>query len=130
MESTREFIARKNAEFEKMKECEMGIGMKDIGRKGRHQYIREAWSFLPASNLKDHKVFLFERLRWVSNTGRLAYKKSNFGGQQEYRIGYFIVGRIGRAKGRWIWGQFCPIIPIKDLDRLLKKAKKDRVILK
>ena len=104
------------------------IGMKDIGRKGKHGFIREAWTFLPASNLKEHKVFVFERLRKVSGSGEFAYEKNGKIGQRDYRIGYFIVGRIGRAKNKWIWGQFCPLIPVKDLERLMKKAKDDGVL--
>lgn len=47
----------------------------------------------------------------------------------EYRIGYYIVGAIGRAEGSWIWGQFCPLIPSEDLISLIKKAIADEVLL-
>lgn len=123
-ESVEEFIERKENEFKK----EKSIKMKDIGRKGKHVFIREACTFLPQHNLKD-KVFVFERLRKVEFTGKLSYEKFWKKGDIEYRIGYFIVGKIGRAKGRWIWGQFCPMIPQKDLEKLWVKAKKEKVIL-
>lgn len=123
-ETFEEFIKRKNLEFEK----EKNIKMKDIGREGRHIFVREAWTFLPQHNLCD-KVFIFERLRKHEFTGKLSYEKSWKKGEIEYRIGYFIVGKIGRAKGRWIWGQFCPMIPQKDLEPLWNKAKKEGVII-
>lgn len=130
METTKEFIARKNQEFESAKAKKKEISMKDVSRQGKHGFEREAWTFLPASNLKDKKVFVFERLRKVSRSGKHAYKSSLRGlGERDYRIGYFIIGQIGRAKDRWMWGQFCPIIPVRDLKRLLERAKKEGVIL-
>ena len=130
METTKEFIARKKKQFEDFKIKKKVILMKDVGRQGNHGFECEAQTFFPASNLKEKKVFVFERLRKVSRSGKHAYESSHRGlGELEYRIGYFIVGQIGRAKNRWIWGQFCPIIPVKDLERLMKKAKKEKTIL-
>jgi len=123
-ESAKEFIKRKNKEFEEKKL----IPMKDIGREGKVYLKREAWTFLPQSNLSD-KVFIIERLRKEKFTGKLSYKKSWSKGDVEYRIGYFIVGKIRRAKDRWIWGQFCPMIPRKDFLKLIKKAEKEKTII-
>ena len=50
-------------------------------------------------------------------------------GDIEYRIGYYIVGKNGRLKDRWAWGQFCPLIPIEDFEKLISKARKEGVIL-
>ncbi len=49
-------------------------------------------------------------------------------GIKEIRIGYYIIGKRGRAKGRWTWGQFCPLFPKKDLIKLIKMAKKEKII--
>lgn len=125
IESAHDFIKRKNLQFQKEREL---IGMKDIGRKGKIFLKREAWTFFPQSNLKD-KVFIFERLKKENHSGKLAYKKSWNRGDIEYRLGYFIRGKIGRANGKWIWGQFCPMIPKNDLGKLLKKAKKEKTII-
>ena len=103
------------------------IGMKDIGRKGRHLFVREAWTFMQQHNLSE-KVFVIERLRKIKYHGRLAHRSMFREGDIEYRIGYFIVGRIGNRKGRWTWGQFCPLIPARDLKKLLKKAKREMTI--
>lgn len=124
-ESVANFIKRKNIQFRKENSL---IPMKDIGRKGRFYFIREAWTFLPQGNLKNDKVFILERLRKEKFSGNLAYGRTWKKGDIEYRLGYFIVGKIGRAKGRWIWGQFCPLIPAKDFFKLITKAKKEETI--
>ena len=123
-ESVQDFIKRKNVYFKKNRI----IKVKDIGRKGNHFFFREAWTFLPQSNL-DEKVFIIERLRKENYEGHLARQKQWKKGDIEYRIGYYIVGRIGRVKGRWVWGQFCPFIPAEDLKNLLRKAEKEGTIL-
>ena len=123
-ESAKDFIERKNKQFK----ASNTIKVKDIGRQGRHFWIREAWTFMPQSNLAE-KVFVIERLRKESYEGKLTYKKQWKRGEIEYRIGYYIVGRIGRAKGKWVWGQFCPFVPEKDLKKFLKKGKKEKTIL-
>ncbi len=123
-ETIQEFIKRKNEQFKK----EKIIKVKDIGREGKHVWIREAWTFMPQSNL-DEKVFVVERLGKESYEGKLIREKLWKKGDIEYRIGYYIVGRIGRAKGKWVWGQFCPMIPARDLEKLLEKAKKEKTII-
>ena len=118
-----EFVKKKVEQFKKTSV----INVKDIGRKGRHIFVREAWTFLPQSNLPQ-KVFIIERLRKEDSEGSLAYGNFNKG-QIEYRIGYFIVSQFGKTKGKWLWGQFCPLIPQEDFSRLIDKAKKEGVII-
>ena len=50
-------------------------------------------------------------------------------GYQEYRIGYYIVGKNGNKTNKWTWGQFCPFIPTEDLPKLIEKAKNEGTIL-
>ena len=129
MESCKQFIERKNEQFsEDLNNPKKAICTKDIGRKGRHCFVREAWMFMPQSNLEE-KVFLIERLRKVKIEGLTAHPKATQVGEIEYRIGYFMVGKNGRSNGHWIWGQFCPLIPRKDFARLFEKAKDKGVIL-
>ena len=124
-ETAQDFIKRKKSQFRKEQPL---IKMKDIGRRGEHFFKREKWTFLPQHNLVD-KVFVLERLRKDKTGGRIAHKKSWKKGDIEYRIGYFIKGKIRKAKGRWIWGQFCPLIPSQDFNKLIRKAKREGVIL-
>lgn len=119
---------RKKMQFQKELENLKPVWMKDIGRKGRHAFVREAWTFMPQYNLPE-KVFVIERLRKVKIEGRIVHKLTGRNGDIEYRLGYFIVGKIGFMRGHWAWGQFCPIIPAKDFKKLLAKAKKEKTIL-
>ena len=109
IESVKDFIKRKEKQFSDELKMKNSVGMKDIGRKGRFYLMREAWTFLPQSNLK-HKAFIFERLTHYKKEGKMAFNNWKKG-EIEYRIGYFVVGKIGRAKGKWIWGQFWECIP-------------------
>jgi len=48
--------------------------------------------------------------------------------EKEIRIGYYIIGKKPRAKGRWVWGQYCPFFPKQDLIKLIEKAKKKGIL--
>lgn len=74
-----------------------------------------------------HKVFSIERLRLVAFEGRVDRRHGARIDDLEYRIGYWVVGRIGRSQGRWVWAQFCPMVPAADLRLLWKKASRERV---
>lgn len=124
METYKEFIKRKNTQFKSNKSL---IPMKDIGRKGRFYFIREAWTFMPQCNL-NKKIFIIERLKKEKIVGNIAHKNSNRIGDVEYRVGYYIVGKNGRARDKWVWGQFCPLIPVEDFNKLISKAKKEGTI--
>jgi len=124
METYQEFIKRKNEQFKLGK----AIIMNDIGRNGKVFYTREAWTFMPQSNLPD-KVFLIERLRQTKIEGKISYPNTDKIGRKIYRIGYFIIAKNGRSKGHWVWGQFCPTLPLKDLQKLIHKAKGEKTII-
>lgn len=124
-ETAEEFIARKNKEFENHKT--KTIKIKDIGRKGRHLWIREAWCFMPQASYAE-KVFVIERFRNGGLEGESAFWKPK-ANEIQYRIGYYIVGRIGNKNKKWTWGQYCPFIPKEDLDKLLTLARKNKGIL-
>lgn len=127
MESAQDFIERKNAEFEKIRQKQETIPMKDIGRKGKIHFVREAWFFMPQYNNKE-KVFIIERLRNDKKEGRLAHSGSWKKGEIEYRIGYYIVAKNGNQRNKWAWGQFCPLIPERDFNMLFKRAREKGVV--
>lgn len=120
METAQGFVKRKKSQFEQELDKKKVVSMKDIGRRGKIKFIREKWFFLPASNLSKSKVFVVEKLKKIKFEGKLAYQKSWKEGEIEYRIGYYTIGKIGRAKNKWWWGQSCPIIPAKDLRKIVK----------
>lgn len=101
IESARAFIERKNLEFKKMKP----IIMKDISRNGHHTFYRRYWTFMQQSNLAQ-KVFIIERLERKEILGETGYGKKLAVGDIEYRIGYYIVGKIGTKKTNGLGGNF------------------------
>jgi hypothetical protein len=126
IESADQFMARKSLQWEA--ERARVRRWKDIGRAGTHNWVCEAWTFHPQYNLPE-KVLVIQRIRNVGRTGEHAYAGGAKDGDVEYRFGYWIVGRIGRAAGRWVWGQFSPMIPQADLEALLAKAHAEGTIL-
>lgn len=124
----RAFIRRKQREWETERERQRVAWFKDIGRQGKRGWTREAWTFMPQHNYAE-KVFVIERFRYGGHQGQMAIE----GGPQpdaiEYRFGYFIVGKNGRAAQRWVWGQYTPMIPSADLVPLLMRAVAERTVL-
>jgi hypothetical protein len=45
-------------------------------------------------------------------------------GSEEYRLGYYIIGKKGARKDKWVWGQFCPLLPQEDLEWLVSEARR------
>jgi len=43
-------------------------------------------------------------------------------GVLEYRFCYYIIGKKPSVKGRWVFGQFAPLIPKRDFEAIIKKA--------
>jgi len=123
METAEQFVERKNKAFQNEKNKQ--IKVKDIGRKGKHAWMREDWVFMPQTGYPE-KVFVIERFRRSESQGEVIQK--GVIGDVEYRIGYFIVGKIGSRNGRWTWGQYCPFLPKDDLKKLLQLAKNKGVI--
>jgi hypothetical protein len=113
----------------KKKRIELGktIRMKDIGRKGHHIFECEAFTYLQQHNSLE-KYFIFERLKRIRIDGVKVNAKLKVT-DIEYRISYYIVGKNGTKKGKWTFGQFCPTIPPQDFEKLIKKAKLDKVII-
>ena len=121
-ESAEDFIVRKSATW--TAERDRLLRFKDIGRRGTHDWIREAWTWHVQSNYAE-KAIVLERLRHIGRSGERALAGGAAQGDIEYRLGYYIVGRVGRAAGRWVWGQFSLLIPEQDLRILLDKARAD-----
>ena len=103
--------------------------MKDIGREGRLGWVREHWTWRIQHNYRV-KVLVIERLRLVQEEGQRAYVAGARVGDIEYRFGYWTVGRIGRAIGRWTWGQFGPMAPPEDWEALLADARRNGTLVR
>ena len=103
--------------------------IRDIGEAGEHKFICEAFIYFQQSNSPE-KYFIFERLVRESIIGFSSEKKLKKG-DVEYRISYYIVSRKPNAKtfGKWVFGQFCPMIPAEDFEGLIKKARQENIII-
>lgn len=127
--SAADFIDFKAAAFAKDLAAGRLLVMKDIDRQGFHLWRREAWTFLVESGLPT-KVFVVERLTFAGTRGRPSeeHREGREAEPTRYRFGYWIVARNGRAAGRWWWAQFSPMIPPRDFETLLAKARSDGTI--
>lgn len=45
-------------------------------------------------------------------------------GNTELRFGYYVIGKKGRMKGKWTWGQFSPFIPLDNFINMVDEAKR------
>lgn len=56
---------------------------------------------------------------------RLCFQKIMFTKDKriELRLGYYIIGKKPKMRGKWVWGQFSMMIPIKDFIVLIEEAK-------
>lgn len=46
------------------------------------------------------------------------------GGREEVRLGYYIIGKLPKMKGKWVWGQFATFLPQKDFVAIFREAEK------
>lgn len=44
-------------------------------------------------------------------------------GEKQLRLGYYMIGVKPGMKGRWVWGQYCAIVPKREMEWLIRKAK-------
>jgi hypothetical protein len=130
-----EFIDEKRGQWGRDRADGKLLKMKDVGREGNHLWAREGWTLAVQSN-QAQKVFSIERLEYkgfqshaIAPSAAPAYEGGALMGDIQYRVGYIIIGRIGRKKDKWTFGQFCPMIPVADLNTLLRQAKRDGTLL-
>ena len=125
-ETASEFVARKGVEWERERARSKLILMKDVNRQAVHVYRRDAWTFLVQDTYAE-AVNVLGRLTHLEAIGIPAVPMKL--PATEYQLGYLIVGRIGRASGKWTWGQFSPIISAGDLKRIAQKARAEGTLL-
>ena len=93
-----------------------------------HVFNLKKFTYLQQSNSPE-KIFFFEKWKRVDIVGTPASDQLKVG-DIEYRICYYIVSKKPQTqkKNRWVFGQFCPMIPQSDYKTLIKKAKNENVI--
>jgi hypothetical protein len=60
-----------------------------------------------------------------SNPGKALYLQllSFDDGREEMRFCYYMIGERARGKGKWLFGQFAPMIGREDLEALMSLAR-------
>lgn len=61
----------------------------------------------------ESKVICLQRLRFDD-------------GREEVRLGYYVIGKLPRMRGRWVWGQFATLVPLEDFASLVHEARRRR----
>lgn len=44
-------------------------------------------------------------------------------GREEFRIGYYMIARRPRAKGKWAWGQYAPMMTREDMAAIFSRLR-------
>jgi hypothetical protein len=81
-----------------------------IDKSIRHFLIED--EIVRKQSNSERKIIVFQKMRFLEEK------------RYEFRFGYYMIGHVGKTKGRWVWGQFCLLIPQEDLMALMKEAKK------
>jgi hypothetical protein len=42
----------------------------------------------------------------------------------EIRLGYYIIGKKPKMRGKRVWGQYCIFMPLRDFKALIRRAEK------
>jgi len=45
-------------------------------------------------------------------------------GKKEVRVGYYIIGKLPKMRGKWVWGQYAAFMPLTVFSRLIASATK------
>ncbi len=94
------------------------------GTRGKNKYLNSTRYFIIEDEIKLQQstegqfAKLGQKLIYLQ---KIRYEDNN---QTELRIGYYVMGRKGITKGKWVWGQFAPFIPAGDFKALVDEATK------
>lgn len=123
-----QFITDQSRKWEQQLAGGRLIKMKDVGRQGWEYWARKAWTFQIQHNYPV-KVLVIERIEFDHSEGTRTHPWDGVRGAVEYRIGYYTLGGYRSGVGRWLWGQYSPMIPKQDFDELLRKARSDGTLI-
>lgn len=115
LETFENFIERKKLEKKKEKK------FYDIGRKGHWFAKLQDMVYVSQYNSPD-KYLTLEILKFTRSEGELIGSPCEI----QYRFGYYMRCKVSKGNKRlnqWVWGQYCPIMPIEDFNKLMNLAK-------
>src|SRR5713226_1997729 len=67
------------------------------------------------SNLPGTKILCLQQIKFTD--GRRPNDPAT-----EIRLGYYIIGKKPKVRGRWVWGQYATSMPQRDFKALVRKA--------
>jgi hypothetical protein len=79
---------------------------------GRICHFRIEDEIIRPQGNSDRKIIVLQRMRFLEED------------RIEFRFGYYMIGLKPKTRGRWVWGQFCLLIPEEDLLALLQEARR------
>jgi hypothetical protein len=45
-------------------------------------------------------------------------------GRKQVRVGYYVIGKKPKMRGRWVWGQYSSMMPLEDFRWVVQEAQK------
>jgi hypothetical protein len=82
---------------------------KDINGNKMHYSVIDEDVFVAPSN--SEKAFALHKLKFSD-------------GREEYRIGYYMIAKKPRVRGKWAWGQFAPMMTKEEMKIIFEHLKK------
>jgi hypothetical protein len=67
---------------------------------------------------RPNKLLVFEKFRMEED------------GHVQFRFGYYKIGVKEGRKGKWVWGQYAPMIPVEDFKYIVEEAEKKGLVLR
>ncbi len=87
-----------------------------VGKRGETRGpLGEVWPFVVIDEIRREPpksrgcIYVFQRIQYDE-------------GSEELRLGYYIIGKTGRMRGRWCWGQYALMAPASEFQALVKMA--------
>ncbi len=77
---------------------------------GSVRWYRIADEIRKFQSSNEQKYFCLQKLKYED------------GDDEETRFGYYIIGKKKRMRGKWVWGQYCPLLPKGDFEEIIKLA--------
>jgi len=77
---------------------------------GNKQYFTVLDEVTQVQSTYPGKVIFLQRIQF-ENDSRI-----------ELRLGYYIMGKKPSNAGKWVWGQYAPMMPAKDFQAIVRKA--------
>jgi hypothetical protein len=89
--------------------------------KGKTRRLKTIDGHPRSYEIVDEEVFLAS-----SDSGKAfaIHKLKYDDGSVEFRIGYYMIGRNPKMRGKWAWGQYAPMMTEQEMEEIFDRAQK------